>query len=61
MTTLMLTATDPQLEASASVARIWAGKQTACGPAYRAKAIDRYIADLKARKGETAAKLTEVG
>jgi integrase len=42
-----------------AVARAWAGKQTDAGPLTVAKAIKRYIADLKARKGDTPAKLTE--
>jgi integrase len=42
-----------------AAARRWAAKQNAAGPLTVRKAIERYIADLKARKGGTAAKLTE--
>ena len=42
-----------------AAARVWATKQTAAGPLTVRRAIERYIADLNARKGATAAKLTQ--
>jgi hypothetical protein len=41
-----------------AAARAWALKQTGGGPLTVRHALDRYIADLRARKGDRAAKLT---
>jgi hypothetical protein len=42
-----------------AAARAWAAKQTGAGPVSVKKACERYVADLRARKGDQAAKGAE--